>query len=118
MDVIMNKEVMVPSITSLTYMSGENGVAVSTRVPAKLISFSAGESIYRWWHWNETRRRRRNLAADGSIKIDKKASYEVKVNLARQMISDEEVLISSATLVTTIGMGFVSFLPVIVYAMW
>ena len=101
----MNNEVEVPSITSREYVPGMNGVAVTTRVPANLFAFSAGESItitggIELKLVKSVRERKLQLFDDPSAKeLDERASYRIKVDLvSREMVIGDEVTSSSASL--------------------
>jgi len=58
----------------------------------------------------------RKLVAEDGPTADKKASYEVKEDLARDMISEQDAIANPAAFVESLG--FASFLPVIAYALW
>jgi len=93
-NVILNDEVQVPRITSREYVAGVNGVAVMTGVPTNLISFRTGLSItitgvVEMKLVEETGLFKRKLVvADSGEKLDREASYEMKVDLEEPWLTD------------------------------
>ena len=124
MDVILNDQVQLPSITSREYVPGINGVAISTRVPPNLFSFRAGSSItitggVEMKLVEKTGLFGRKLRATGyAKKIDEKASYEIKVDLSREMTSDEEVSFNSASFDKNMGFVSLGVIFVFSYTLW
>ena len=99
-------------VTSRTYVASQNGVVVSTRLPANIFSFGPGESIVITGGIELELavggiRSRRLAPGDASgarnVKVDKMVSYQVKVNLG-DSISDEDHVVYSAAAFNSVGL--------------
>ena len=123
MDTIENDQILVPSITSRTYVVAMNGVIVSTRVPSNLFSFGEGSTItitgeVQMKLLGSTLNRRKLLAAsDGAKKGDEKSPYVIQVDLGRENISEEEIPINSAASVACKGIVMRGMVFILTYYM-
>ena len=93
-------------------MASQNGVVVSTRLPANIFSFGPGESIVITGGIELELAvggiRHRRLASGAAsvarnVKVDKMVSYEVKVNLGG-VITDEDHVVYSAAAFNRVGL--------------
>ena len=97
--------IVVPSITSIKYDNG--GVAVRTRVPTNLFDFLPGKSLtVSGAILTKLVNSSRKLQADIGATADanEEASFELNVNLERDIVDEEVMMKSEASVVI---MGFV-----------
>ena len=122
MDVIEENQIQVPSITTRTYVPGENGVVVSTRVPSNIFEYSTSSTIditgVMVMNFVEAGGSRKLVAA--SAKSDEnKDSFKLEVVLQREVVSEEEVLFNSATFVATkVFVMLIGMVSALAYTMW
>ena len=123
MDVILNDQVEIPSITSREYVPSKNGVAVSTFVPSNEFTFSAGSFItisggVEMKLADSVQNGRKLLDTSTAKKFDEKSSYEMKIDLAPQeIISEEEVPTNSASFSKSMGLVSLGMIFVFSYTM-
>ena len=112
-----------PSITSREYVSAENGVVVSTRVPLNLFNYSVGESI------TITGEIGMQLAGSGrklravteGVKVDDNeiaSSFELEIALQQEMVYDDDDSINSANGVASRSLGMFGMAFAFAYTMW
>ena len=124
MAVIEDNAVVFSSFTSREYVSSKNGVVVSTIAPINLFDYNKPGSVIGIAGGLVTKLvdgSGRNLKADIGAKFDasEEASFEIEVNLQRDMVFEGEPPLNSAASVASIK-GFIASFVVFAwsYAMW
>ena len=129
MNVIQSDEIKIATITSREYVSGMNGVVVTTRVPSNLFSFIAGEAIsisgviqMKLADGGIFDRRNLLAAANGGEDDEssvEQASFEVKIDLnTPEMTSNKRASFNSASFVKGMGLSTLVMVLFLSYSMW
>ena len=114
MNVILEDQVEFPSITSREYVEEENGVVVSTRLPANLFSFGVNEEPVTIrgsveLQFSSGRKLRVDNIFDAP-EIEEEARFEVEVSLLREAAvmksSNAAANVASITGHAIVGMFF------------
>ncbi|KAL9186907.1 hypothetical protein ACHAXT_010627 [Thalassiosira profunda] len=125
--VVKNDTIAFPSITSRAYVAAENGVSVSTRVPANLFDYSSGSSISisgvidmkLAGGFSSRRRLKVSVGGDEDDGNDIESPYHLEVALqkATVYVEEEDPTPNSANAVATAGLTIVGALLAVAQTM-
>ena len=123
MSVIEDNVVMFPSFTSREYVTAKNGVVASTRVSPKLFDYNSPGSVIGITGGLVLQLvgsdRKLKAAIGAKFDASEEVSFEIEVNLQREMLFGGEASMTSATSATS-NKGSIALSMVLAwaYVMW